>query len=63
MNPILKSETKEQSKEGIHYYIEDRFRVFTELYHRERGFCCSRGCRHCCYGFNNKNDKRYKDSD
>ena len=36
-------------KEGLHYYIEDGNYVFTELYHRERGFCCSNGCRHCSY--------------
>jgi hypothetical protein len=63
MNPILKSETKEQSKEGIHYYIEDRFRVFTELYHRERGFCCGNQCRHCCYNNTGSNYQYDKDSD
>lgn len=21
--------------------------VFTELYHRRRGYCCDSGCRHC----------------
>jgi hypothetical protein len=36
-------------KEGIHYYIEGRYRVYTELYHRERGFCCANGCRHCVF--------------
>ena len=24
-------------------------RIFTELFHRRRGFCCGYGCRHCPY--------------
>jgi hypothetical protein len=35
---------------------EDRYtdpvtgaRVFTELFHRRRGFCCGSECRHCPY--------------
>ena len=35
---------------------EDRYtdpatgaRVFTELFHRRRGFCCGCKCRHCPY--------------
>jgi len=47
MNQKNKRETKRKTKEGLHYYIENGFRVFTELYHRERGFCCGQGCRHC----------------
>ena len=41
--------------EGIHYYKEDVYRVFTEFYHVSRGYCCRSGCRHCAYGFK----KRY----
>jgi hypothetical protein len=37
--------------ENVHYYIENDFWVFTELYHASRGFCCKNGCRHCAYGF------------
>jgi hypothetical protein len=37
--------------ENVHYYIENGFWVFTELYHLSRGFCCKNGCRHCAYGF------------
>ncbi|WP_323348868.1 DUF5522 domain-containing protein [Arcicella sp. LKC2W] len=37
--------------ENLHYYLENRFWVFTELYHLSRGFCCKNGCRHCAYGF------------
>jgi hypothetical protein len=39
---------------------EDRYtdpvsgaRVFTELFHRRRGFCCGSGCRHCPYDYVN----------
>lgn len=37
--------------ENVHYYKENGFWVFTELYHASRGFCCKNGCRHCAYGF------------
>jgi hypothetical protein len=29
---------------------ESGARVFTELFHRRRGFCCGFGCLHCPYG-------------
>lgn len=35
--------------EGKHYYIENGCYVFTEYYLKERGYCCSNGCRHCPY--------------
>src|ERR1022692_594192 len=37
--------------EGVHYYMEDGFMVFTALYLPQRGYCCESGCRHCPYGF------------
>jgi hypothetical protein len=37
--------------EGVDYYIENGFVVFTEHYLRNRGYCCESGCRHCPYGF------------
>jgi hypothetical protein len=37
--------------EGVHFYREGPYFVFTELYLRERGYCCESGCRHCPYGF------------
>lgn len=37
--------------EGVHYYMENGFMVFTAIYLRRRGFCCQSGCRHCPYGF------------
>jgi hypothetical protein len=33
------------------YYMENGLMVFTEAYHRKRGYCCKNGCRHCPYGF------------
>ncbi len=39
--------------QDVHYYMEDGFLVFTELYHFLRGHCCKSGCRHCVYGFEN----------
>jgi Family of unknown function (DUF5522)/Cysteine-rich CWC len=37
--------------EGVHYYKEGEYRVFTEFYLLSRGYCCRSGCRHCPYGF------------
>jgi hypothetical protein len=37
--------------EGIDYYMEGGFMVFTAQYLRDRGYCCTSGCRHCPYGF------------
>ena len=39
--------------EGIHYYIEDDFMVFTERYHLARGNCCGSSCRHCPFDYIN----------
>ncbi|MDB5249197.1 MAG: hypothetical protein JWQ40_3591 [Segetibacter sp.] len=35
------------------YYNEDGLMVLTEQYHRERGFCCGNGCKHCPYKYVN----------
>ncbi|MDZ7878328.1 MAG: cysteine-rich CWC family protein [Saprospiraceae bacterium] len=37
--------------ENVHFYRENQYWVFTELYHFLRGYCCQSGCRHCVYGF------------
>jgi hypothetical protein len=37
--------------EGLDYYMENGFVVFTADYLRKRGFCCRSGCRHCPYGY------------
>ena len=36
-------------KDTVYYYFENGFKVFTELFHLERGYCCKNGCRHCPY--------------
>jgi len=44
-------------KEGLHFYFEDGFMVFTKEYHLLRGSCCGNGCKHCPYpekGFKKK---------
>ncbi|HSU28498.1 MAG TPA: cysteine-rich CWC family protein [Chitinophagaceae bacterium] len=46
---------QEMFVEGLHYYKEDGFLVFTELYHLLRGYCCKSGCRHCVYGYKIEN--------
>ncbi len=38
-------------QEGIDYYVENGWLVFTAHYLLERGYCCKSGCRHCPYGF------------
>jgi len=43
--------TPDELVEGIDYYIENGFVVFTAQYLRNRGYCCESGCRHCPYGF------------
>lgn len=35
--------------EGIDYYLENGFHVFTAWHHLKRGVCCGNGCRHCPY--------------
>lgn len=41
---------RELMVEGLHYYIDNDYFVFTELYHLQRGYCCGNNCRHCAYG-------------
>ncbi|HPR33397.1 MAG TPA: DUF5522 domain-containing protein [Prolixibacteraceae bacterium] len=37
-------------KEGVDFYINRQgFRVMTEKYLKERGWCCGNGCLHCPY--------------
>ena len=36
---------------------ETGYSVFTELAHKERGWCCGSGCRHCPYSHANVKDK------
>jgi hypothetical protein len=36
--------------EGLDYYLENGFMVFTSVFLLKRGYCCHNGCRHCPYG-------------
>ena len=31
------------------FYCDGPYLVFTEAYHRKRGYCCNSDCRHCPY--------------
>jgi hypothetical protein len=43
---------KAELKESIHfYYTPEGYMVFTELYLKQRGYCCKNGCRHCPYDY------------
>ncbi len=35
--------------EGLDFYRENGYTVFTEWHHLKRGECCGNGCRHCPY--------------
>ena len=50
----MKEKNDSDLEEGIDYYIENEMIVFTEKYHKDRGFCCESNCRHCPYGFGEK---------
>ena len=41
----------EKLVEGVDYYWDGPYMVFTADYHLKRGSCCQSGCRHCPYGF------------
>lgn len=36
-------------KEGEHFYLDNGKVIMTELFHKERGFCCGNKCKHCPY--------------
>jgi urocanate hydratase len=41
-----------------YYTTPEGYIVFTEKYLLNRGYCCQNGCRHCPYGFTNKQKKK-----
>jgi hypothetical protein len=43
--------------EGEDYYFERGLMVFTARYHVRRGYCCERGCRHCPYDGEERNER------
>ena len=40
-------EDAQQLIEGEDFYLDGSWLVFTEQFHRKRGYCCNSGCRHC----------------
>jgi len=47
----MNGRTTPSLREGIDFYREGPFTVFTETYLRNRGYCCESGCRHCPWGY------------
>ncbi|WP_181044243.1 DUF5522 domain-containing protein [Aureicoccus marinus] len=45
-------------EEGDFYLSEQGYKVFTEQYHLKRGYCCESGCRHCPYGYHERNGRK-----
>ena len=37
--------------EGVDFYWDNGRFVFTEHYHKKRGYCCGNGCRHCPFDY------------
>jgi hypothetical protein len=46
---VSKSSSDQPLQKDVDYYIENGRWVFTETYHRKRGYCCGSACRHCPY--------------
>ena len=40
---------KKEFIQGVDYYLEEGFVIFTEKFLKERGYCCGNNCRHCPY--------------
>ena len=46
-------------QEGIDYYLNEQgLMVLTEKFHRDRGYCCGNGCRHCPFEYRNVPEPR-----
>jgi len=56
------SHTESPLVEGLDYYFENGFMVFTAAYLLKRGYCCSHGCRHCPYGESTTDDQQPPES-
>jgi hypothetical protein len=49
MDSEIKMNKGEDNTSPLDFYTENGNRVFTEHYHKKRGFCCGNRCRHCPY--------------
>ncbi len=47
MDPRMAAFLAQPLQPGDYYLTPEGYMVFTEQYHRRRGFCCGNGCRHC----------------
>ena len=47
MDPRMAAFLAQPLQPGDFYHTPEGYLVFTEQYHRRRGFCCGSGCRHC----------------
>jgi hypothetical protein len=45
----LPREARPSLQEGVDYYLENGWFVFTAAFLQKRGYCCESGCRHCPY--------------
>ena len=50
-DPHDETASEKPLQEGLDYYVEDGFMVFTAVFLERRGYCCENGCRHCPYGY------------
>jgi hypothetical protein len=46
---LFSDKYEDELQEGKDYYVENGYRVMTEAYLTNRGYCCANGCRHCPY--------------
>lgn len=49
--------------EGVDFYREGPYVVFTAAYHLRRGSCCGSGCRHCPWRDQSQEDAKPLTSD
>ena len=40
---------REMISQSQDFYYENGYKVMTEKYHLNRGYCCKNKCRHCPY--------------
>lgn len=43
------------------YLSEEGFIIFTEAYHRKRGYCCNNNCKHCPWKSKKPDDLKASD--
>ena len=48
--------SRKELEEDDFYLTPEGYKVFTEKFHKKRGYCCKSGCRHCPYGYDKKTD-------